>query len=112
MIAELPHVKLNFVDRGSGPAAVFLHGLASSLETWADQAARIEDRYRTIRVDLRGHGQSSTPDGPWTIADLARDVADLLAYLGIERAHFVGHSAGGVVAVRLTLDRPDLIASL
>ena len=112
MIADLPHVKLNFVARGSGPSVVFLHGLASHLDTWADQAARIEDRYQTIRVDLRGHGDSSTPGGPWTIADLARDVAELLAHLGIERAHFVGHSAGGVVAVRLVLDRPELVASL
>jgi 3-oxoadipate enol-lactonase len=112
MFADLPNVRLHYLDEGSGSVVVFLHGLAADLETWTDQARRVAGRYRTIRLDLRGHGQSSTPDGPWTIADLAGDVGDLLVRLGIERAYFVGHSAGGVVAVRLAIDRPELVAGL
>jgi len=112
MIAELTGARLHYVDEGSGPPVVFLHGLAADVDTWRDQARRIADRYRTVRLDLRGHGQSSTPPGPWSIADLAGDVAELCARLSIARAHFVGHSAGGVVAVRLAIDRPDLVASL
>ena len=91
---------------------VFLHGLAADHETFAAQAEHLRGRWRCIRPDMRGHGGSATPPGPWSIADLAADVARLLAHLGIERAHFVGHSAGGVVASRLVLDRPDLVRSL
>lgn len=109
---DLGDVRLHFVDEGSGPAIVFLHGLAADLSTFAAQAAFLRDRYRCIRLDLRGHGRSSTPPAPWAIADLASDVVRLLAHLGITRAHFVGHSAGGVVATRLVLDRPDLVRSL
>jgi pimeloyl-ACP methyl ester carboxylesterase len=112
MIADLGPVRLHFVDEGSGPAVVFLHGLAADLDTFAEQARRLGDRYRTIRLDLRGHGGSSTPPGPWTIADIAGDVTALLDHLGIARAHFVGHSAGGVVAVRLAIDHPGRVASL
>lgn len=112
MIAELNDVRLRFLDEGRGVPVVFLHGLAANLDTWKEQAGRLADHYRTIRIDLRGHGGSSTPAGPWTVADLAVDVANLLHHLRIERAHIVGHSAGGVVAARLALDRPALVASL
>lgn len=112
MFADLGDVRLHYADEGSGPPVVFLHGLAANLDTWKEQAARLTDRYRTIRVDLRGHGQSSTPPGPWSIADLAKDITDLLRHLVIPRAHFVGHSAGGVVASRLVLDQPGSVASL
>lgn len=103
---------MRYVDEGTGPAVVFLHGLAADLDTFAAQAAHLRGRYRCIRPDLRGHGGSSTPPGPWAIEDLAADVARLLASLGVDHAHFVGHSAGGVVASRLVLDRPDLVRSL
>ena len=111
-IVDLETVRLNVVDEGSGDAVVFLHGLAADLETFAKQADHLKGRYRCVRPDMRGHGGSSTPPGPWTIADLAADVAALLARLGLDRAHFVGHSAGGVVATRLVLDHPDLVRSL
>lgn len=111
-IADLDGLRIRFVDEGTGPAVVFLHGLAADLDTFAAQAAHLRGRFRCIRPDMRGHGGSATPPGPWSIADLAGDVAGLLARLGVESAHFVGHSAGGVVASRLVLDRPDLVRSL
>lgn len=111
-IVDLDGLRIRCVDEGSGPAVVFLHGLAADLETFAAQAEHLRGRYRCIRPDMRGHGGSANPPGPWAIADLAEDVARLLARLGVDRAHFVGHSAGGVVASRLVLDRPDLVRSL
>lgn len=109
---DLGTVRLRYADEGSGFPVVFLHGLAADLSTFAAQAAHLVRRHRCLRPDMRGHGGSSTPPGPWTIADLAGDVARLLAHLGIARAHVVGHSAGGVIASRLALDRPDLVQSL
>lgn len=109
---DLGNVELHYADEGSGPAVVFLHGLAADRATFAAQAAHLARRWRCVRPDMRGHGRSSTPPGPWAIADLAADLARLLDHLAIPRAHLVGHSAGGVVATRLTLDRPDVVASL
>ncbi len=111
-VADLEDVRVRYVDEGAGDAVVFLHGLAADLETFVAQAAHLRARWRCLRLDMRGHGRSSTPPGPWSIADLARDVARLLEHLGLSRAHVVGHSAGGVVATRLVLDRPDLVRSL
>ena len=109
---DIEGLRVHYADEGSGPAVVFLHGLAADLDTFAPQAAHLAGRYRCIRPDMRGHGGSATPPGPWSIADLAGDVAGLLDRIGVDRAHFVGHSAGGVVACRLVLDRPDLVRSL
>ena len=105
-------VRLGYDDEGDGPAVLFVHGLAGDRETFAAQAQRLADRYRSIRVDLRGHGASPCPPGPWSIADLSRDLASLLDALGRAPAHVVAHSAGGVFAMALALERPELVASL
>jgi 3-oxoadipate enol-lactonase len=103
---------LHFEESGAGPAVLCVHGLASDRSTFAGQARWLAESYRCIRVDLRGHGLSPVPPGPWRIADFADDLAALLGRRGVERAHVLGHSAGGVFATALALGHPERVASL
>ena len=81
--------------RGSGPAVELLHPFPASHEFWHPVAAGLEDRYRLILPDLRGHGASSHGEGPATMAKLAGDVARVCDAAGVEQAAFVGVSIGG-----------------
>ena len=65
-------VDLHFEESGTGPAVLCVHGLASDRSTFAGQARWLAASYRCIRVDLRGHGASPVPPGPWRIADSCR----------------------------------------
>lgn len=94
------------------PPVLFLHGLGGDRRMWLYQVPAFCGRYPTLVVDLRGHGRSSHPRQDFTVADMARDVLRLTRVLGVERAHVVGLSMGGVVAQQLAMDFPPLIASL
>ncbi len=105
-------VDLAYSEAGHGPPLVLLHGLGSSANDWPLQLPIFTQRYRTVAVDLRGHGQSPRPAGPYRIEQMAADVAQLLARLNAHPAHVLGISLGGAVAQQLTLDFPQLVRSL
>jgi 3-oxoadipate enol-lactonase len=88
------------------------HGLASDHRTFDAVAGRIVADYDVLRLDLRGHGRSSSPPGPWTLQALADDLIGVLDAEHVDRTHLLGHSAGGVVALRAAVDHPHRIASL
>src|SRR2546422_6843653 len=97
----------------AGPApVVFVHGLGGDHGMWLYQVPQFCARFPVLTLDLRGHGQSSKPDQECTVADLALDVVRVLRGLGVERAHVVGLSLGGMVAQQLALDHPVAVASL
>jgi pimeloyl-ACP methyl ester carboxylesterase len=104
--------RLYYDETGSGPPLLFVHGLGSSGRDWFAQASHFETSYRVIRVDLRGHGRSQCPRGPYHIATFARDVAVLLRKIDATPAHVVGLSMGGMVALQLAADVPRLVRSL
>jgi pimeloyl-ACP methyl ester carboxylesterase len=106
-------VRLSHEIRGShGPFVVMLHGLGSRGADWVLQIEALQDDYQMVTADLRGHGTSpSTPGWP-TVGDLAEDVAGLMQQIGAPRAHFVGLSLGGGVALQMAVDFPDQVASL
>jgi 3-oxoadipate enol-lactonase len=95
-----------------GPTVVLLHSVGLDRTFWAPVAAELEHRFSTVRVDLRGHGDSPSPPGPWSLEDLADDVAELLRGLGVDRAHVVGQSFGGLVAQHLAIRHPALVMRL
>src|SRR5439155_12833482 len=84
----------------------------SSKRDWEPQVAELAKTYRVITVDLRGHGQSDKPAGPYTIPEFAADVAGLLESLHASPAHIVGLSLGGGVAFQLAVNYPALLKSL
>lgn len=100
---------------GRGDPVVLLHPLALSGAVWGDVATRlVSDGFDVIAPDARGHGAEPAPwDGaPFTVADLADDVAVLLDELGVDRAHVVGMSMGGSVAVELAARHPGRVDRL
>ena len=95
-----------------GRVVLMSNSLMSSFDMWDWTVPALADRYRVLRYDTRGHGRSSTPPGPWSIAALADDAAGLLDALGIEAAHFVGLSMGGMVGQQLGARFPAKVLSL
>jgi 3-oxoadipate enol-lactonase len=85
------------------PWLVFSHSLACSVRMWDPQIAAFKDRYRILAYDMRGHGQSAAPAGPYTLDMLAHDVLALMKELKIDRARYVGLSIGGMIGQHLAL---------
>lgn len=94
---------------GSGDPVVLLHGLALDRQMWDPNLAAFADHYRVIRIDFPGAGQSDQPVGPTSFSDI---VAGVLGHLGVRRAHIVGLSNGGEIAVNLAIEHPDVVRSL
>jgi pimeloyl-ACP methyl ester carboxylesterase len=91
---------------------VFVHGLHSSNEHWFNQVPVFASEFRVLRMDLRGHGESDTPDAGLSIDDYTNDVAALIEHVGIEQAHVVGGSAGGFIAQQLAVRMPGVVKSV
>jgi pimeloyl-ACP methyl ester carboxylesterase len=105
-------VRLYYEETGTGDPLLFVHGLGSSSRDWAEQVAHFKDDYRVLRVDLRGHGRSERGEGPYHMAQFARDVAVVLRRRDAVPAHVVGLSMGGMVTLQLGADAPRLTRSL
>jgi 3-oxoadipate enol-lactonase/4-carboxymuconolactone decarboxylase len=95
-----------------GEAVVLLHSLGTNLHVWDPQAAALSRGHRVIRPDLRGHGLSEAPAGPYTMDLLARDALGVMDELGVRRAHVCGVSIGGRVAMEMATLAPDRVQSL
>ncbi|MEN8042136.1 MAG: alpha/beta hydrolase [Actinomycetota bacterium] len=102
-------VSLHYTDQGEGDPVLLIHGLGSSGADWEMQIPALIPDFRVIAVDLRGHGQSDKPDGPYSIAMFAGDVAAVIEELGIAPCHVVGLSLGGITALELAATRPELV---
>lgn len=91
---------------------VLLHGLGGNHRMWLRQVPALCGRFPVINVDLRNHGASSKVFQDFTIADMATDVVRLFRVLGVEKAHVIGLSLGGMVALELALDYPMAVERL
>lgn len=97
MNAHINGITLAYEDRGVGLPVVFLHAFPLNRTMWAGQQAALSSRYRTIALDLRGHGESDAPLWHYSLDQAADDVRALLDHLAISRAVFVGLSMGGYI---------------
>lgn len=88
------------------------HSLATDLTMWDAQIEALTRRHRLLRYDTRGHGGSDAPGGVYSLSQLAKDACGLLDALGIERAHFIGLSMGGMIGQMLALETPNRLLSL
>jgi len=97
---------------GSGPDIVFIHGVGCGADDWIPVSQQLQNRFRVLRYDLRGHGRSIIPDAPWSMDDFIQDLADLLDELGIDSAHVAGFSLGGIIAQGFAIKHPDRVNQL
>ena len=110
--ANLGDIRLYYEASGEGERLLFIHGLGSSTRDWENQATYFSDRYRVVMPDLRGHGKSDKPPGPYSIPLFANDIAELIRMLDLGPVHVVGISFGGFVASQLAVDHPEMMRSL
>ncbi|MGE9760840.1 3-oxoadipate enol-lactonase [Pseudomonas sp. PDM20] len=94
------------------PLLVLSNSIGTDLHMWGGQVAALSEHFRVLRYDARGHGASSVPAGPYSLARLGEDVIELLDSLGVQRAHFLGLSLGGFVGQWLALNAPQRIGRL
>ncbi|WP_270937085.1 bifunctional 3-oxoadipate enol-lactonase/4-carboxymuconolactone decarboxylase PcaDC [Falsiroseomonas oryzae] len=94
------------------PPVLMLHSIGTTLHVFDPQAASLARNRRVIRMDLRGHGYTGVTPGPYTMSLHAQDALALLDALGVERAHVVGLSIGGRIALQMAAEAPDRVASL
>lgn len=105
-------ISIFYAERGQGQPVVLLNGLSGDHLYFAAQMRAFSRQYRCLGVDNRDVGQSSYPQQPYLLRDLAGDVAGLLRHLQAPPAHIVGLSMGGMIALELALAEPALVKSL
>jgi len=105
-------IPLAYSRTGEGPPLVLIHGFPLDRSIWNEVTPLLEDHFDLIAPDLRGFGGSGTVDSPYTMTDMADDIAALLDRSGIAEARLAGHSMGGYVALALAKKYPEKVAGL
>ncbi|NMO02852.1 3-oxoadipate enol-lactonase [Gordonia sp. TBRC 11910] len=98
--------------RPDAPTVVLSNSLGSDHRMWDPQLAALEEHFRVIRYDTRGHGASPVPDGPYSIDDVTDDLIALLDRFDVTTAHFVGLSLGGMTMMRAAARNPERVDRL
>jgi pimeloyl-ACP methyl ester carboxylesterase len=105
-------ISMYYEVNGAGEPLVLLHGLGSTIRDWERQVPIFAQRYQVITGDMRGHGRSSKPPGPYSVPQFTADVVELLHQLQVESAHILGLSMGGMIAFQMAVDTPQLVKSM
>ena len=111
-LIELGNIELNYQIAGDGEPLLLIHGLGSSGRDWELQVDHFSNHFKVITFDLRGHGKSGKPPGPYSIKLFAEDSARLLSSLDCSPAHIMGISLGGMVGFQMGIDYPVSVRSL
>ncbi len=105
-------VRIAWERQGAGPPVLLVHGLGYARWGWEPVLPGLAERFDVISFDNRGIGESDAPPGPYSVAELAADAVRVLDEAGVERAHVVGTSLGGMVAQELALSYPARVDRL
>ncbi len=103
---------ITYVQSGSGPVLLLIHGMAGALDTWRSVIDPLARHATVLAVDLPGHGSSSPAGGDYSLGSLASFLRDVLTALGHERATLVGHSLGGGIAMQFSYQFPEMTERL
>jgi pimeloyl-ACP methyl ester carboxylesterase len=99
---------VSYVQRGSGPVLLLIHGMAGALDTWRSVIDPLAHDATVLAVDLPGHGSSSPGGGDYSLGSLAAFLRDVLMALGHDRVTLVGHSLGGGIAMQFSYQFPEM----
>ncbi|MEM7173627.1 MAG: alpha/beta fold hydrolase, partial [Pseudomonadota bacterium] len=108
----MPAVECAYSIKGAGPALFMIHGIGSRRVTWDKIIDVLASDFQCISYNLRGHGDSPVSEVPFTLDDLVEDLEVLRQKLGIEQAHVIGHSLGGMIGPAYALAHPERVLSL
>ncbi|MFX1298969.1 MAG: alpha/beta fold hydrolase [Promethearchaeota archaeon] len=112
LFAEVNGIKICYDIHGEGGPIILIHGFSDRKEHWRGQVDALSEHFKVIRIDNRGTGKSDRPDGVYTMEVYASDVAGLMDFLGIEKAHIAGHSLGGMIAQNFAILYPSKVDML
>ena len=96
-------IKLNYIEKGTGFPLILLHGNGENLSYFKHQIEYFSNKYRVIAIDTRGHGDSKRGSAPFRIHQFAQDLHDFMEEMQIDKAHLLGFSDGGNIALVFTL---------
>ncbi|MBK9927852.1 MAG: alpha/beta hydrolase [Anaerolineales bacterium] len=105
-------IELAYIREGKGTPLVLLHGYPFDHHVWDDVVPLLKDSFDLIVPDLRGFGESTTVNTPYTVDDFASDIAGLLDQLGIKKTAIAGHSMGGYIALAFARLYPERMSGL
>jgi pimeloyl-ACP methyl ester carboxylesterase len=115
----MPHtlvngIRIHYKEYGQGFPILLVHGYTGNLVNWVFQIPVLSQKYRTVSLDLRGHGLTDSPSHPedYSLERMAEDVFGLLQTLGISECYLCGHSMGGMVAQEFVLAHPEMVRAL
>ncbi len=111
-LINLDDIELYYEIHGVGDPLLLIHGLGSSSRDWEMQVDVFAQNYQVITLDVRGHGKSGKPPGPYSIPLFTEDTAKLLKTLRVSPAHILGISLGGMIAFQLGVFFPEVVRSL
>ncbi len=111
-IVAVNGINLAYTRRGKGTPLMLIHGYPLDHTSWDEVASLLESQFDLIMPDVRGFGQSTTVETPYTISDMADDLAGLLDHLGIKTIALAGHSMGGYIALAFSKKYPQRVSGL
>lgn len=114
MLIQANGIEIHYEISGKSeaPFLVLSHSLGSSLRMWELQMKALEEEFRVLRYDTRGHGKSQALPGPYSLGQLEEDAIGLLNALKIDQVHWVGLSMGGMIGQGIALNHSDRLRSL
>jgi pimeloyl-ACP methyl ester carboxylesterase len=110
--AQIHGRSVTYLQAGSGPVLLLVHGIAGNCENWRAVIEPLARAHTVIAPDLPGHGESEPGGGDYSLGSLASGLRDLLLALGHDRATLVGHSLGGGIAMQFTYQFPEMVERL
>ena len=102
----------NYYQSGEGPGLFLIHGIGAAEDAWRLITPKLSEYFTVISYDLRGHGKSPVTNKNFTLDDLVLDLEKIRKKTKIKKAHFIGHSLGGMIAPAYAKKFPDNIISL
>jgi len=106
------NLELGYEVAGNGPPIIFISGLGYGRWLWENQIEGLKDDFTVYALDNRGIGESESPESPYSVAAMARDVRDFMEAMNISKASLVGSSLGGFVAQVFALENPEKVERL
>ncbi len=105
-------IDCEYTVEGDGPPLFLIHDIGAARDTWRFMTDRLSRRFTVVSYDLRGHGVSPMPNGEFDLDDLVNDLERVRERTGIEKAHFAGHSLGGMIGPAYARKHPERVWSL